>query len=74
MMINRVISEHNAHHSLGLATFLNPYLGYVKATEVAKEAYKKNKSVIDIVRERKLLDEKTISALFDPKKMTRPNR
>ena len=72
IMINRTISESNAHHSLGLATFLNPYLGYVGATEVAKEAYRKNKSVIDIVRERKLLDEKTIIALFDPKKMTRP--
>jgi len=29
--------------------FLNPYLGYVKATEVAKGAYRK-KSVVEIVR------------------------
>ena len=41
--------------SLGLATALNPYIGYEAAAEVAKEAYRTGKSVPDVVLEHGIL-------------------
>ena len=45
-------------------------LGYDKATEVAQEAMKTGKGVLEIVREKKLLTEEQIKRVMDPKKMT----
>ena len=38
-------------------TALNPVLGYEKATELANEAYKTDKGILGIIREKKLLTE-----------------
>ncbi len=56
--------------SIGIVTALNPVLGYDTATEIAAEALKTGKGVLEIVRERKLLDEAEIEKLLDPKTMT----
>ncbi len=53
-----------AEQTLGLATALNPYIGYDKATEVAKRAWAENKSIREIVLDEKLLDEDTLDACF----------
>jgi aspartate ammonia-lyase len=45
-------------------------LGYEKATELANEAYKSNKGILEIIREQKLLTEKQIAELLDPVKLT----
>jgi aspartate ammonia-lyase len=44
-----------------IVTALTPYIGYAKAAEVAKQAYKEDRSVRQIVLEKKLLDEKTLN-------------
>jgi len=51
-------------------TALNPVLGYEKATELAAEAYKTNKGILEIIREKKLLTEQQIKDLLDPAKLT----
>ena len=56
--------------SIGIVTALNPVLGYETATEIAAEALKTGKGVLEIVRERKLLDEKELEKIMDPKAMT----
>jgi len=56
--------------SIGIVTALNPVLGYDTATEIAAEALKTGKGVLEIVRERKLLDEAQIEKILDPKTMT----
>ncbi|MBI3555083.1 MAG: aspartate ammonia-lyase [Deltaproteobacteria bacterium] len=61
-----------AEHTSQIATALNPVLGYAKAGEVAKEALKTGKSIVQIVREQKLLSETQIKRLLDPKRLTEP--
>jgi aspartate ammonia-lyase len=56
--------------SISLATALNPFIGYARAAEVAKESAKTGKTVIEIVREQKLLTEEQIAQVFSPENMT----
>lgn len=56
--------------SIGIVTALNPVLGYEKATELAAEAMKTGKGILELVREQKLLTEEQIQEILDPKKMT----
>jgi len=59
-------------HSISVATALNPIIGYLAAAEVAKESAKTGKTVVEIVRERKLLTEEQIAKVFSPEGMTHP--
>ena len=56
--------------TVGIVTALNPVLGYEKATELATEAYKSGKGVLEIIREKKILSEAQIKQLLDPVKLT----
>jgi aspartate ammonia-lyase len=56
--------------TVGIVTALNPVLGYEKATELANEAYKSGKGILEIIRERKLLTEAQIADLLNPAKLT----
>jgi aspartate ammonia-lyase len=60
--------------TVSLATALNPYIGYAKSAEVVKESVATGKSIIDIVREKKLLSEEEIKEILDPARMTEPVR
>ncbi len=59
-------------HSISVATALNPFIGYLAAAEVAKESAKTGKTVVEIVRTRKLLTEEQIAKAFSPEGMTHP--
>jgi aspartate ammonia-lyase len=56
--------------TVGIVTALNPVIGYEKATELATEAYKSGKGLLEIIREKKLLSEDQIRDLLDPAKLT----
>ena len=56
--------------TVSLATALNPYIGYAKAAEIAKEAVATGRSIIEIAREKKLLSEDQIKEILDPARMT----
>lgn len=56
-------------HSIGVVTALNPLLGYETATELAAEAMKTGKGIVELVREKKLLTEEQIRTVLDPKAM-----
>lgn len=49
-----------------IATFLEPYIGYVAAAEIAKEALRRNMSVRDLVIEKGILTEEQLEQVFDP--------
>ena len=68
-VIEKVL-QHYMETTVGIVTALNPVLGYEKATELAAEAYKTNKGVLEIIREKKLLTEQQINELLDPVKLT----
>ncbi|HXZ81984.1 MAG TPA: aspartate ammonia-lyase, partial [Terriglobales bacterium] len=55
---------------IGVVTALNPLLGYDTATQLAAEAMKTGKGIVQLVREKKLLSEEQIATVLDPKVMT----
>lgn len=59
-----------AQSTVALATALNPYVGYAKAAEVVKESVATGESIVSIVRKKKLLSEKDIAEILDPRRMT----
>ncbi|HLA50889.1 MAG TPA: aspartate ammonia-lyase [Thermodesulfobacteriota bacterium] len=61
-----------AEKSIGLATVLNPFIGYEKAAAVAKEAVATGKTIREIVLEKRILSKKEIDKILDPMAMTRP--
>jgi fumarate hydratase class II len=58
--------------SLMLVTALNPYIGYDQAAAVAKEALRKNRTLREVVLEKKLMDAATLDRALDPRSMTQP--
>ena len=68
--VNEKTLEHYMETTVGIVTALNPVLGYEKATELAGEAYKSGKGIIEIIREKKILTEQQIQELLDPSKLT----
>ena len=69
---NEKVQQHYIERSVGIVTALNPILGYDKTTELAKEALDKNKGILELIREKKLLTEAQIKDLLDPVKLTSP--
>ena len=55
-------------------TALYPYIGYKKAAELAKEALVRNVRIKDLVREKKILDDKAPDKLLDPFAMATPSK
>jgi aspartate ammonia-lyase len=70
---NEKVLKHYMEYSVGIVTALNPVLGYDKTTELAKEALQKDKGILELIREKKLLTEQQIKDLLDPIKLTTPN-
>ncbi len=65
-------AEFYAQSTVSLATALNPYIGYAKAAEIAKESVATGKTIIEIAREKKYLSEQQIAEILDPARMTEP--
>jgi aspartate ammonia-lyase len=68
--INEKTLNRNMQETVGIVTALNPVLGYKKASELAAEAYKSGRGILEIIREKKLLTEAQIKELLDPAKLT----
>jgi aspartate ammonia-lyase len=68
--VNEKVLEHYMETTIGIVTALNPVLGYEKATELAAEAQKSGKGILEIIREKKVLTEAQIKELLDPLKLT----
>ena len=61
--LNEKVLAHYMETTVGIVTALNPIVGYEKATELAQEAYKSGKGIIEIIREKKVLTEAQIKAI-----------
>jgi aspartate ammonia-lyase len=68
--VNEKMLEHYLETTVGIVTALNPVVGYEKATELAGEAYKSGKGILEIIREKRILTEDQIKQLLDPVKLT----
>ncbi|HET6802132.1 MAG TPA: aspartate ammonia-lyase [Casimicrobiaceae bacterium] len=58
--------------SIGIVTALNPYIGYANATQVAQEALATNRSVAELVLEKKLLSRERLAEILQPEVLTKP--
>ncbi|WP_440953801.1 hypothetical protein [Methanococcoides sp. FTZ1] len=68
--VNKERCEDLANKSLALVTILATRIGYEKAAEIAHIAHRENKSIIDVVKEIGIMDEKEAEELLDPSTMT----
>ncbi|UCH93200.1 MAG: class II fumarate hydratase [Candidatus Aminicenantes bacterium] len=56
--------------SLAMVTALNPYIGYDKAAEIAKEAYRTKRSIREVILEKKIMSEEKLNEVLEPYSMT----
>jgi fumarate hydratase class II len=70
-----VVKQDNINVSLHknpiLVTALNPVIGYLKAAEIAKKAYKENKPIIDVALAETDLTKEQLTELLSPEKLTK---
>lgn len=69
---NREQCQRYVDESFGIATALNPHLGYEKATQIVKEALATGKGVKELVIAHGLLTPEEINEILDPIQMTTP--
>jgi fumarate hydratase class II len=53
-----------------LATALNPLIGYQKAAEIAKQAYREGRPILDVAQEQTGLPRDELARLLDPARLT----
>ena len=64
--------ESLVEQSLAMCTPLAPVIGYDKAAEIAKKAYKEGKTVREVAREVSGLSEKQLNEIFNLRALTEP--
>ena len=60
------------YNSVGLITFLNPYLGHHLGDEIGKEAVATGKTIRELVLEKKLLSEEELDRILSPENLMHP--
>ena len=66
--------NHNLYNSLMLVTALNPHIGYDKASEVAKKAYKENTTLRDAIESLGYMTAADFDKLVKPEDMINPSK
>nr|WP_155835490.1 class II fumarate hydratase [Amphibacillus xylanus] len=72
MKPNETVMTEDLNASLMLVTALNPHIGYDKASEIAKKAYKENITLKQAALELGYLTETEFEQFVDPAKMVEP--
>ena len=67
--VNADVCREEVEKSIGIVTALCPYIGYTRASELAKKALAERKRVKDVLIEEKVIDEKKLASILDPHKM-----
>jgi aspartate ammonia-lyase len=68
---NREHCRQLVENSIGLVTALNPILGYEKTTQIAHEALKTGKSVVEVVLEKGYMSRDELEKVLSPQRMVR---
>ena len=71
---NPDICRHYVDYSIGTVTALNPVIGYERSTELATEAMKTGRGILELIREKKILTDDEIAKVLDPAAMTGQGR
>jgi aspartate ammonia-lyase len=67
---NPDVLRHYVDFSIGTVTALNPLIGYERATELATEASRTGRGILELVREKGILTDAQIAEVFNPMAMT----
>jgi len=70
---NRQRCEELVEQSLAMCTSLAPLIGYDRAAEIAKEAYRTGKTVRQVCLEKQVLPAEKLNEVLDPAGMTEPH-
>lgn len=69
--VNTANIDHALHRNPVLVTALNPVIGYMKAAEIAKQAYAEQRPVIDVAREKTSMSEEELQKKLNPLVLTK---
>lgn len=69
---NEEVNRQHGESTPAIATALNPYIGYDKATEIVKEAVESRRTIRDVARE-KGVDDETLDKALDLHSMAHPH-
>ena len=72
MTANREVTEQMVMNSVGLITFLNPYIGHDMADLIGKEAIRTGKTIRELILEKKLLSEEQLNSIFSKENLMYP--
>lgn len=67
--VNKGRCETEVTESLGIVTALCPYIGYTKASSLAKKALKEGKNIKDVILEEKIMPENELKNVLNPLNM-----
>lgn len=67
--VNPTQCKTHLDRSIGIVTALCPYIGYTKASQLAKRALRKNRNIRDVIIEENVMSEKEIDKILDPSNM-----
>lgn len=70
---NREACEAAVEKSLSMVTSLNPFIGYDKASALAKEAFRSGKTIRELCEEQNILPPEQLREALDPMSMTEPH-
>ncbi len=70
--VNREVCEHYVFHSIGLVTYLNPFIGHHNGDVVGKICAQTGKSVREVVLEQGLLSEAELEDILSPQNLMHP--
>lgn len=69
---NRDVCRWYVERSIGLVTALNPIIGYENSSEIAKEALKTGRGIVELVIEKGYMTKEELDSFLNPENMTRP--
>jgi aspartate ammonia-lyase len=73
IVANRERARRFLDESTALVTALNPFIGYARASEIAKEALATGRRVYDLVLEKNLMSKADLDAVMRPEVLTQPH-
>ena len=68
--VNKTTIQESLEKNPVLVTTLSPVIGYAKAAEIAKKAYKERRSLIEVALEETKLSRKRLEKLLNPENLT----
>lgn len=72
IVANKEKCRQYAEMSMSLVTVLNPIIGYAKAAEIVKESLASGKTIVDTIKEKKVLPPEKLAEVLNLKKLTEP--